>query len=208
MANQETNAEADASGRDILTAAATAATGSNAQDLSFQLADQAANSTGMRSSMSAEQRMRAAVEAIAALAPRDDLEGMLAVQMFATHNAAIECVRLAMLEGQTVAERDLNLKHAAKLLGLYPRQVEALDKHRGKGQQKIVVEHVTVNAGGQAIVGNVEPTAGAAATDAAPGGDRLALTNSPAPPAPALDLEKLVAPKRATPRPLGLPFRE
>jgi hypothetical protein len=33
--------------------------------------------------------------------------------------------------------------------------MEALDKHRGKGQQKITVEHVTVEAGGQAIVGNV-----------------------------------------------------
>jgi hypothetical protein len=33
--------------------------------------------------------------------------------------------------------------------------MEALDKHRGKGQQTVRVEHVTVNAGGQAIVGNV-----------------------------------------------------
>ena len=30
-----------------------------------------------------------------------------------------------------------------------------LDRHRGKGQQVVRVEHVTVQAGGQAIVGNV-----------------------------------------------------
>ena len=32
----------------------------------------------------------------------------------------------------------------------------ALDKHRGKGQQKVTVEHVYVHAGGQAVVGMVE----------------------------------------------------
>ena len=56
----------------------------------------------------------------------------------------------------TFEVRDNNLKHAAKLLGIYTRQWEALNKHRGKGQQKITVEHVHVHAGGQAIVGTVE----------------------------------------------------
>ena len=31
-----------------------------------------------------------------------------------------------------------------------------LNRHRGKGQQKVTVEHVHVHEGGQAIVGNVE----------------------------------------------------
>jgi len=34
--------------------------------------------------------------------------------------------------------------------------LEALNKHRGKGQQKVTVEHVHVHEGGQAVVGNVE----------------------------------------------------
>jgi hypothetical protein len=34
--------------------------------------------------------------------------------------------------------------------------VEALNRHRGKGQQKVTVEHVHVHAGGQAVVGIVE----------------------------------------------------
>jgi len=33
--------------------------------------------------------------------------------------------------------------------------LEALNKHRGKGQQKVTVEHVHVHQGGQAIVGHV-----------------------------------------------------
>jgi hypothetical protein len=34
-------------------------------------------------------------------------------------------------------------------------QLEALNRHRSKGEQKMVVEHVHVHSGGQAIVGPV-----------------------------------------------------
>jgi len=34
--------------------------------------------------------------------------------------------------------------------------LDDLNKHRGKGQQKMIVEHVNIRAGGQAVVGNVE----------------------------------------------------
>ncbi len=90
------------------------------------------------------------------LMPSDGLEGMLAIQMVGTHHAALECLRRAAVPEQTLASRDMNLKHAAKLIALYNQQVAALDKHRGKGQQKVTVEHVYVAPGGQAIVGNVE----------------------------------------------------
>ncbi len=85
-----------------------------------------------------------------------EIEGMLGAQMVATHSAAMECLRRAMVQGQTFEGRDQNLKHAAKLLAIFTRQVEVLDKHRGKGQQKVTVEYVNVEPGGQAIVGHVE----------------------------------------------------
>ena len=44
-----------------------------------------------------------------------------------------------------------------KLLRTYASQVEALQRYRGKGQQKVTVEHVHVHAGGRAIVGTVNP---------------------------------------------------
>ena len=40
--------------------------------------------------------------------------------------------------------------------------MEALKRYRTGGQQKVTVEHVTVNAGGQAIVGTVETGGGVA----------------------------------------------
>ena len=112
-------------------------------------------------------KVMAAYEAMQAIAPRSELEGMLAAQMIATHNAAMECLRRAMIEGQGFESRDQNLKHAVRLMGLYERQLAALDKHRGKGRQKITVEHVNVHAGGQAIVGDVNASEAALPSPAA-----------------------------------------
>ena len=51
---------------------------------------------------------------------------------------------------QDAAERALN-----KLARTNSTQMEALKRYRTGGQQKVTVEHVTVNEGGQAIVGAV-----------------------------------------------------
>ena len=42
-----------------------------------------------------------------------------------------------------------------KLARTFATQVETLRRYRTGGQQNVRVEHVTVNEGGQAIVGNV-----------------------------------------------------
>lgn len=96
-----------------------------------------------------------AIASLEALAPRDELESMLATQMITTHLSAMECLKRAALPEQTFQGRQSGLNHAQKLMALYLRQVETLDKHSGKGQQNITVEHVNVEAGGQAIVGDV-----------------------------------------------------
>jgi hypothetical protein len=101
-------------------------------------------------------RIVRALELYEDLKPVGSAEGMLAAQMVGTHSAALECLRRAVVEGQTFEGRDMALKHAQKLMALYTQQLAALDKHRGKGQQKVTVEHVHAQAGGQAIVGNVD----------------------------------------------------
>ncbi len=93
---------------------------------------------------------------LAGVNPKDALEGMMAAQLFASHAAAMECYRRAMLPDQSAEGRQINLAQAAKLTRANAAQMEALAKHRGKGQQKVIVEHVHVYQGGQAIVGNVE----------------------------------------------------
>lgn len=101
-------------------------------------------------------RIVRALELYESLEPADGAEGMLAAQMVGAHDAALECLKRAAVSNQTFAGRDMALKHANKLMTLYTQQLAALNKHRGKGQQKVTVEHVNVAAGGQAIVGNVE----------------------------------------------------
>ena len=96
------------------------------------------------------------IEHFNSLAPCDGAEAMLAKQMVGTHFAALECMRRAAISNQTESGRESSLKNAQKLMTLFTRQLETLNKHRGKGQQKVTVEHVHVGEGGQAIVGNVE----------------------------------------------------
>lgn len=121
------------------------------------LANQAAQALWVSNS-SREQRDKqfvATVAALAGIAPVDELEGMIAAQLIAAHNAAMECHRRAMLSEQTFEGRRENLNQANKLSRTYAALVEALDRHRGKGHQKVTVEHVHVHAGGQAVVGTV-----------------------------------------------------
>ncbi len=84
----------------------------------------------------------AAVEALIGIKPQDEIEGMLAAQIIACHNASMECYRRAMLAEQTFEGRHENLNQANKLSRTYATLVEALNRHRGKGQQKVTVEHV------------------------------------------------------------------
>ena len=59
-----------------------------------------------------------------------------------------------------VSQQDSNGNLAVKLLRTFAAQTEALQRYRGKGQQKVTVEHVHVHTGGQAIVGSVSQSGG------------------------------------------------
>ena len=102
-----------------------------------------------------EELYRATVAALMGIAPRDELEGMMATQLIAAHQATMECYRLAMIGEQTFEGWRESLNQANKLSRTWATLLDALNKHRGKGQQKVTVEHVHVHAGGQAVVGNV-----------------------------------------------------
>ena len=106
------------------------------------------------------RQYNAIVAALVGIEPQDELEGMMAAQLIAAHNAAMECYRRAMIGEQTFEGRRENLNQANKLSRTYAVLLEALNRHRGKGQQKVTVEHVHVHAGGQAVVGMVETPGG------------------------------------------------
>jgi hypothetical protein len=79
------------------------------------------------------------------LEPKDQVEVMLAVHM-ATMTFARRLANVETIPQQDRAERALN-----KLARTFTTQIEALKRYRSTGQQKVTVEHVTVQAGGRPL---------------------------------------------------------
>src|SRR3954454_25414313 len=134
-----------------------------------------------------EQRNNQYLAATAALIgakPQDELEGMLVSQMIACHSASMEAFRRAMHSEQSFEVRQANLGAAGKLSRTYAALLEALDRHRGKGEPQVVrVERVTVEAGGQAIVASVTQGGGGAPnkSEGRPHAQAAALAHAPEP---------------------------
>src|SRR5436853_769959 len=126
------------------------------------LANQAVQALWLKNSSPQERdkQLSAAVAALMGIAPKDELEGMMGAQLIAAHSAAMECYRRAMSGEQTFEGHRENLTQANKLSRTYAVLLDALNRHRGKGQQKVTVEHVHVHSGGQAVVGMVETPGG------------------------------------------------
>lgn len=91
-----------------------------------------------------------------AIGPRTPLEGLLAAQMTVAHSMSIRAADYACWSHDTEVKRGwANL--ATKFMRTFTQQVEALERLRGRAgtTQTVRVEHVTVEAGGQAVVGAV-----------------------------------------------------
>ena len=100
-------------------------------------------------------KVNRAISMVEAIGHLDGTEDLLARQMVGVNQAIHTCLGVALNPGCSAERKDKNLDMVNKLSQTYLKQVAALDKHRGGASQKVVVEHVTVEDGGQAIVGNV-----------------------------------------------------
>ncbi|WP_439109814.1 hypothetical protein [Lentibacter sp.] len=89
-----------------------------------------------------------------AMEPRDPAEALLLAQMAAIHQHTFQMARRLNhcdnIRQQDAAERALN-----KLARTFSAQMETLKRYRHGGKQVVRVERVTVESGGQAIVGEV-----------------------------------------------------
>jgi hypothetical protein len=106
-----------------------------------------------------EREMNFMLSMVQGLEPKDPLEAMLATQMAAvqalTMRHAIQLANSNTYKGQEHAERVLN-----KLARTFLSQMETLKRYRTGGEQKVTVQHVSVNDNAQAIVGNVSTGGG------------------------------------------------
>jgi hypothetical protein len=101
-----------------------------------------------------EQDINGVLAAVHGIRANDEIEAMIGSPDGCD---AFRCnSRAAPFEGGGQGiQQDSNGNLAVKLLRTFAAQTEALQRYRGKGQQKVTVEHVHVHTGGQAIVGSV-----------------------------------------------------
>jgi hypothetical protein len=104
----------------------------------------------------ATRTANALLSALHGIEPRNEMESMLASQMVATQALAMEMLtRAAHAKSADAVGRLVNA--STKLMRTYTAQFDALLRSRGKKtEQRVVVEHVHVEAGGQAVVGAVQ----------------------------------------------------
>ena len=100
-------------------------------------------------------------QTLADATPKDAHEARLSAQAAVLYSQGLdflERARSVLFDDGTLAKdhwHTILMKTATKLLDLHAKTVEALVRYRQKGEQRIVVQHVTVQDGGKAIVGNL-----------------------------------------------------
>jgi hypothetical protein len=106
-----------------------------------------------------ERGLNAVLAMVRAVEPKDEAEAMLAAQMAAVHMATMAMAR-RLNRVDDIAQQDSASNAFNKLARTFAVQLEALKRYRTGGEQRVTVQHVTVNEGGQAaIVGSVSPPA-------------------------------------------------
>jgi hypothetical protein len=94
-----------------------------------------------------DERERAVISGMLDMRPADPIEGILIGQIMAANEAAMRLYRLGWLNVEEYPEAGTKyLQQADKSARTAARLIERLDQHRGRGQQQIIVKHVTVNA--------------------------------------------------------------
>jgi hypothetical protein len=101
--------------------------------------------------------VKEAVALLRGIGPAGDLEALTATMLVATQHAALDCARRALHPDQTPGGREMYLSLALEAVRAFAQLLAAFNQGRGQGvvRQEIVVQHVTVETGAQAIVGSV-----------------------------------------------------
>jgi hypothetical protein len=111
-----------------------------------------------------ERALNFMLAVIRAVEPKDELEAVLAAQMAAVHMATMTFAR-RLNHVDNIPQQDSASNAFNKLARTFAVQMEALKRYRTGGEQRVTVQHVTVNDGGQAIVGPMSPSRGGVGHD-------------------------------------------
>jgi hypothetical protein len=149
---------------DLIHAGVCLATGAKASIFGTMLLNSCVNAGGFNfdkmEKKEAERIFDAILDALHSLKPNDEIEGMLVTRLIALHFQIHKYMIFLSSLGLTVEQVDSCINRSAKLTRLYNETLETLMRYRRKGEQKFLVQHVNVNEGGRAIVGNLETGGG------------------------------------------------
>jgi len=100
--------------------------------------------------------VNAALSMIESAKPRDEVEAALIIQMVCTHTAAMAL--LSRIGGAHGGGRHVAMMAAAvsKILRAFAIQVETLRRLRAGGSQFMRIEHIHIEPGAQAVIGNLQ----------------------------------------------------
>jgi hypothetical protein len=102
-----------------------------------------------------------ALALIEGISPGDTVEAMTATMLVGAQHAALESLRRASHPDQTPAGRVLYQSLAFKAMRTFAQLLDTLYHGRGRGMtQQIIVKHVTVEAGVQAVLGAIDARTG------------------------------------------------
>ena len=87
------------------------------------------------------------------IAPQTPLEGIMALQLVTLHHMTQTFASRMNGKDNTFAQNDGIVNRTTKLIRASTALMETLIKSRNQGKQVIQVQHVTVNEGGQAMLG-------------------------------------------------------
>ena len=104
------------------------------------------------------------ISMVESIRPRDAIEAMLVAQMVSVHVMAMRCAHhLACAED--IVQQESAGRALGRLARTFSAQIEALNRHRSKGDPAVTVQNVSVRDGGNAIVGNVTQHASVIVSD-------------------------------------------
>ncbi len=118
----------------------------------------------IRRDVLSEEELVAKVNALLAtftkMDPKDSVEAGIIIQMIALQELTMNMAERAFVSDEYNEIIDQCVNRVSKLTRSYASLADSFTKYRTKGQQKITVQHVNVENGAQAIVGNVNQGGG------------------------------------------------
>jgi hypothetical protein len=136
-----------------------AAFGTSSETAARVEAQRIANALGQSDGTINLAELDTVIAVISGQRPRNEIEAMIVSQMAVTHALTMRWLG-NLHRSNNIQQQDSNALTVARLTKAFASQIDSLAKLRRGGEQRVVVAHVHIHAGGQAIVGAVTHTGG------------------------------------------------